>query len=47
VGPLKAYRGIEAITVAKAMVNIALQKPLGVHVWTNDQLFGQAATNPK
>jgi uncharacterized protein YbjT (DUF2867 family) len=47
IGPLKAYKGIAAITVAKAMLNIALQKPLGVHVWTNDQLFGQAATNPK
>lgn len=47
IGPLKAYKGIAAITVAKAMLNIALEKPLGVHVWTNDQLFGQAATNQK
>jgi uncharacterized protein YbjT (DUF2867 family) len=47
IGPLKAYKGIAAITVAKAMLNIALEKPLGVHIWANDQLFDQAATNPK
>lgn len=47
IGPLKAYKGIEAITVAKAMINIALQKPLGVHIWSNASLFVQAATHKK
>ena len=47
IGPLKAYKGIEALTVAKAMLNIAKQKPLGVHVWSNDALFNQAASTNK
>jgi uncharacterized protein YbjT (DUF2867 family) len=38
VGPLRKYRGIEAETVARAMVRQALANPTGVHVVESDQV---------
>jgi uncharacterized protein YbjT (DUF2867 family) len=47
IGPLKAYKGIEAIVVAKAMLNIAKQAPKGFTIWYNNDLFTQASTFKK
>ncbi len=39
VGPLKKYKPVTAETVAMAMVNVALNKDEGVHIYENDRLF--------
>jgi uncharacterized protein YbjT (DUF2867 family) len=38
IGPLKKYKAIEAKTVAKAMVNIALQNKPGFTIYPSDEL---------
>lgn len=46
-GPLKAYKAIEGIQVAKALVAIASLEKQGNHIWMNNQLFDQAETLKK
>ena len=38
VGPLRKYRPIQAATVAKAMVRLAIQAPGGVRIYESDEL---------
>jgi uncharacterized protein YbjT (DUF2867 family) len=38
IGPFKKYKAIEAKTVAKAMVNIALQNKSGFNIYPSDEL---------
>lgn len=43
VGPLRKYRPIQAATVAKAMVRLAIQAPGGVRIYESDELEQLAA----
>lgn len=42
VGPLKKYRSIKGITVAKAMHNIGLRSPLGVNIYESEDIKTEA-----
>jgi hypothetical protein len=46
-GPLKAYKAIEGIQVAKALLAIATLEKQGNHIWMNNQLLDQAETLKK
>ncbi|MFY8021512.1 MAG: NAD-dependent epimerase/dehydratase family protein [Bacteroidia bacterium] len=46
-GPLKAYKAIEGIQVAKALLAIAALEKKGNHTWMNNQLFDYADTLKK
>ena len=46
-GPLKAYKAIEGIQVAKALIAIASLEKQGNHIWMNNQLFDYADTLKK
>ena len=43
IGKLDRYRGIEAHTVASAMVSAAFSSEVGDHVWENRQILARAA----